>query len=84
MVRSTTAAGTIIQTARGFLSLRTRSCSDAAPIASSRTRPSTAWGDMSNTTHSCPALTSRRTMLAPILPRPIIPNCMPCSSLQTR
>ena len=36
----------------------------------------TAVGDMSNTTHWCPFPTNRRTILAPILPRPIIPNCI--------
>src|SRR5215831_15819700 len=31
---------------------------------------------MSKTTHSWPPLMRRRTMLAPILPRPIIPSCI--------
>ena len=33
-------------------------------------------GDLSKTTHSWPPLISRRTMLAPILPSPIIPSCI--------
>ena len=51
MLLSTTAAGTINQTARGFSSLRTRSASEEAPTAFSRARSSTAFGDMSKTTH---------------------------------
>jgi len=51
MVLSTTAAGTISQTARGFSSLRTSSASEAAPTAFSRTNSVTAFGDMSKTTH---------------------------------
>src|SRR5271166_5709668 len=31
---------------------------------------------MSNTAHPCPAFRSLRTMLAPILPSPIIPSCI--------
>jgi hypothetical protein len=51
MVLSTTAAGTISQTARGFSSLRTRSASEEAATALSRARSATACGDMSKTTH---------------------------------
>src|SRR5262249_40992498 len=76
MLLSTTAAGTISQIARGFLSLPTRSASEAAPTAFSRARSATAFGDMSKTTHSWPPLIRRRTMLAPIRPNPIIASCM--------
>ena len=47
MVLSTTAAGTIIHTARGFLSFLARSCSEEAPMAFSLASSSTAFGDMS-------------------------------------
>ena len=40
IVASTTAAGTIIQTARGLVSLPTRSSIDPAPIAPSPAEPS--------------------------------------------
>ena len=50
MVLSTTAAGTISQTARGFSSFVTRSCSEELPAAFSWTNSSTAFGDMSKTT----------------------------------
>ena len=76
MVLSTTPAGTISQTARGLLSALTNSASEAVPTAFSFTSSATALGDMSNTTHSWPPFSRRRTMLAPIRPRPIIPNCM--------
>ena len=51
MVLSTTAAGTISQTARGLASFSTRSASEDAPVAFSFASSSTALGDMSNTTH---------------------------------
>ena len=75
MVSSTTAAGTISQTARGFVELldevgERRRTRRAFSLASS----STAFGDMSKTTHSWPPFMSRRTMFAPIRPRPIIPE----------
>ena len=76
MVLSTTAAGTIIQTARGVPSFFAKSASEAAPTASSFASASTDFGKTSKTTHSCPARISRRTMLAPIRPSPIIPICM--------
>jgi hypothetical protein len=50
--------------------------SDEAPIAFSWTNSSIALCDMSKTAHSCPAFRSLRTMLAPILPSPIIPSCI--------
>src|SRR4029077_12432315 len=64
------------QTPRGFSSFITRSASEVAPIAFSFTRSLTALGERSNTTHVCPFFSSRRTMFAPILPRPIIPICI--------
>src|ERR1700693_4499703 len=76
MVWSTTAAGIINQIARGFVSLAAKSFSDDEPTALSFTTSSTDFGDTSKTTHSWPALISRRTMLAPILPRPTIPSCI--------
>ena len=76
MVLSTTAAGTINQTALGFSSFVTRSCSEALPTAFSWTNSFTAFGDLLKTTHRWPPLSSRRTMFAPILPRPIIPSCI--------
>jgi hypothetical protein len=51
MVLSTTAAGTINQIARGFSNLRTRSASEALATAFSSAKSSTAFDDMSNTTH---------------------------------
>src|SRR5262245_60298371 len=76
IVLSTAAAGTINQTTLGFRNFLTRSCIDDDPTAFSPTSSLTALGDMSKTTHSWPPLIRRRTMLAPILPRPTIPNCM--------
>src|SRR6266481_5245563 len=76
MVLSTTAAGTISQTARGFCSFFTRSASESDPMAFSAASSLTVVFDMSKTTHSCPPLRSRRTMLAPIRPRPTIPSCI--------
>src|SRR5215831_12163831 len=76
MVLSTTAAGTISQTARGRASFFTKSGSYAAPVAFSCASASTAFGKASNTTQSWPPLMSRRTMFAPMRPRPIIPSCI--------
>src|SRR5215470_18945537 len=76
IVLSTTAAGTINQTTLGFRNFLTRSCSEEDPTAFSPTSSLTALGDLSKTTHSWPPLIRRRTMLAPILPRPTIPNCI--------
>src|SRR5215468_5474131 len=78
IVSSTTAAGTINQTTLGFRNFFTRSCNEDDPTAFSPTSSFTTLGDLSKTTHSWPPLIRRRTMLAPILPRPIIPNCMIC------
>src|SRR5580704_16936492 len=76
MVLSTTAAGTINQTALGFCSLFAKSWSEEDPTAFSWVSSFTALADMSKTTHWWPPLISRRTMFAPILPRPIIPSCI--------
>ena len=76
MVSSTTAAGTINQTARGGVSFATKSASDVDPTAFSLANSLIDFGDMSNTTHWCPFRMTRRAMLAPILPRPIIPSCI--------
>ena len=51
MVLSTTAAGTISQSARGLSSFFTKSAGEAAPIAFSLVSSFTAFGDMSKTTH---------------------------------
>ena len=75
-VWSTTAAGTISQTARGCSSFCTNSSSEDAPTAPSSTSAFTDSGWTSYTTHWCPPRIRRRTMLAPIRPRPIIPSCM--------
>ena len=48
---STTAAGTISQTARGWLSFLTKSASEVPPTAFSLTRSFTASADRSKTTH---------------------------------
>src|SRR5215469_15536813 len=81
MVLSTTAAGTMSHTARGLSSFFTKSASEVDPIALSCTSSCTVLGDMSKTTHWCPPLMRRRTMFAPIRPRPIIPSCMAVSLL---
>src|SRR5579864_6793293 len=79
MVSSTAAAGTISHISRGLSSLVTRSCSDVLPVAFSCTSSFTAFGVLLNTTQRCPPLRSLRTMLAPILPSPIIPSCIALS-----
>src|SRR6185437_8871416 len=79
IVLSTAAAGTMSQTARGFLSFLARSASEELPTAFSLARSWTAFWDMSKTTHSWPPARSLRTILAPIRPRPTIPSCMTCS-----
>src|SRR5262245_35468912 len=76
IVLSTTAAGTINQITRGLRNFLTRSGSEDDPTAFSPTSSLTALGDVSKTTHSWSPLIRRRTMLAPILPSPTIPNCM--------
>src|SRR6185312_6932000 len=70
-------AGTITHTTRGAVSFSASSCSEDTPVVlSSPAIASTASGLWSYTTHSCPPVTTRRAMLAPIRPRPIIPSCI--------
>src|SRR5260221_7045815 len=78
-VASTTAAGTISHTARGDFSFFTRSSSEVAAVAPSRATSFTDSALRAKATHWCPARCSRRTMLAPILPSPIIPSCIDIS-----
>src|SRR5216683_2083818 len=75
-VASTAAAGTINQIARGVSSFFTRSAIDEAPTALARLNSSTAFGNLSKTTHLWPPARSRRVMFAPIRPNPIIPSCI--------
>src|SRR5262249_14101492 len=49
---------------------------EAVPTALSLTSASTAAVDRSNTTHEWPPFMSRRTILAPMRPSPIIPSCI--------
>src|SRR5262245_44560174 len=76
IIVSTAAAGTINQTARGFSSFFTKSAREEAPMAFSLTNSSTTCWDLSNTTHWWPPRSRRRTIFAPILPRPIMPICI--------
>src|SRR5260221_2421011 len=73
---STKAAGTIRQAARGFSSFLANSARELAPVAPSLTSAATASAERSKTTQECPARMRRLTMLAPIRPSPIIPNCI--------
>src|SRR5882724_2464694 len=75
-VASTTPAGTINHTARGLVRWARKSSSEVEPIAPSLTSALTASADTSCTTHWWPPWIRRRTMLAPMRPRPIIPICM--------
>src|SRR6185295_11862669 len=74
MTPSTTAAGTMIHNALGAGSLATSSARDAAPVMPSPVADCTAAASRSCTTLGIPARASRRTMLAPMRPRPIIPR----------
>ena len=58
------------------ISYFTNSGSEAAPTAFSFTSSAIAFADLSNTAHWWPPFKSRRTIFAPIRPRPIIPSCM--------
>src|SRR5262245_7636312 len=71
-------------TARGFVRLPASSVSEPAPMAFSLSMSRTALADLSNTTHWWPPRRSRRTILAPIRPRPIIPSCIAFSLLALR
>src|ERR1700742_5236741 len=73
---STKAAGIISQTARGDASFSTKSSSDDEGVAPSAANACTVSAFLSKTTHWWPLRNRRRTMLAPIRPRPIIPSCM--------
>src|SRR5882724_5564817 len=75
-VASTTPAGTISQMARGFWSFFTKSSSESEPVAPSPTSCLTVSALRSYTTQVWPLRIRRRTMLAPIRPRPIIPSCI--------
>ena len=68
-------AGTMSQTARGFASFCTKSASEEAPIAFSCDQLLDRFRRHIEDDASWPAFKSRRTMLAPILPSPIIPSC---------
>ena len=52
------------------------------PRAPSFASAFTASGERSNATHSWPPRCSRRTMLAPMRPSPIIPSCIACSAIR--
>src|SRR5579863_9804111 len=76
-IASTAATGTIRQMVRGAVSLATRSATDVAPTMPACSRSGTrSW---LLPTQVCPARSSRRTMLPPIRPSPIIPNCIVAS-----
>src|SRR5215467_12042771 len=75
-VLSTNAAGTINHAVRGGLSLAAKSFRDIAFTAPSFTTASRASGFLSKTTHWCPPRMRRRTIFAPIRPRPTIPSCI--------
>src|SRR6185437_11394434 len=82
MAWSTAPTGTMSHTARGLVSFPTNSAGEAVPIAFSFTSAATGSGSRLNTTHWWPPRNRRRTMLAPMRPRPIIPNCTPWPSLE--
>src|SRR5664280_1456448 len=69
-------AGIITHAARGLVSFATNSGNVRAPVAPSASSAVIEASLTSYTTHSWPSPISRRTMLAPIRPRPIIPSCM--------
>ena len=70
-------AGTITHTIRGVDSFSASSATEYTPVVlSSPAKALTAVVSWSYTTHSCPPATTRRTMFAPIRPRPIIPSCI--------
>src|SRR3954470_6885482 len=75
-VGSTTAAGTMMQIERGASSFATKSSMDGAPVAPSPSSAEIASALTSWTTQSWPPRISRRTMLAPMRPSPIMPTCI--------
>src|SRR5258705_13913686 len=84
MVVSTAAAGPISHPVRGGSSFFTKAASEEAPTAFSWVSSCTAFRDLSKTTPWWPPLTSRRTMLAPMRPSPIIPSCITASFTASR
>src|SRR6266481_7807239 len=73
-------AGSITQAVRGFSSLLTKSSKAPEPAAPSAASAATAFGSLSYTTVECPCFISRRTILPPIRPKPIMPSCI-CNPL---
>jgi hypothetical protein len=71
-------AGTITQAARGFFNFPTRSFSELAGVAPALANSFTESALRAYTTHSCFPFISRRTMLPPMRPSPIIAICMSC------
>ena len=76
IVASTNAAGTMIHTWRGAVELADEVVERAGPRHAVAGEGRTAFGSTSKPTHSWPAPSRRRTMFAPIRPRPIMPSCM--------
>src|SRR6478735_91635 len=74
-------AGTMIQTARGFSSFSTSSAIEKAAIAPSPAISLVFSGVRLYATTSWPSPSRRRTMLAPIRPRPTNPIRIRCASL---
>src|SRR5437879_5582401 len=68
-------AGTITHAARGLVNFLTKSSREAAPVAPLAAYFFTVSAFMSKTTHWWPCFINRSTMLPPIRPKPIIPNC---------
>src|SRR5579864_6799102 len=73
ITESTTAAGTMIHTARGGVSASSSSAALPAARAPNAATALTFAALRSYATHSCPPCCRRRTMLAPMRPSPIIP-----------
>ena len=73
---STPPAGIMIQMLRGASRAPSIACGDSAPVAPSATSAATFAGSASYTTQRCPSPMRRRTMLAPMRPRPIMPSCI--------
>src|ERR1700692_3335981 len=69
-------AGSMTQAVRGFSSFLTNSSSAPDPAAPSAAIAATALGSLSYTTVVWPCFISRRTILPPIRPRPIMPSCI--------
>src|SRR6478609_3883992 len=69
-------AGIITHATRGFSSLATKSFRSVVPMAPSCSNAATVSLLVSKATAVCPSRMMRRTMFAPIRPRPTIPSCM--------